>query len=395
MLGPINYLKGQVRVRIVCGYQERFINLCAREGVAFRELRREGDDTWEMTVDIGSYRRLRDISKSSGVFTVKIVSRRGAPFLLWRIRKRYALLLGAGLCVGAVWLSSFFIWQIDVSGNETVPTWRILSCLKELGVEIGASTFSISQARLSNEMLLMIPELSWITMNTKGSRLEVLVREETQPPDILDDSVPMDVRASRTGIITKIQADSGEKAVLEGEAVDRGDLLISGSVTGYGGERLVRASGQVWAKTMREMTLEMPSQMEVKRYTGASTTRYALIIGGKRVNLYFSGGNPYDCCDKITLYDTVTLGDAVMPVTLVRETYEEYEKQLVYIETDTAERILSARLMWLLQNELGQGSVDETEFTTVLENGKIKVTLTAQCTELIGIETPIGSVEGS
>ena len=84
-----------------------------------------------------------------------------------------------------------------------------------------------------------------------------------------------------------------------------------------------------------------------------------------------------------------------MPVTLVRETYEEYEKQLVYIETDTAERILSARLMWLLQNELGQGSVDETEFTTVLENGKIKVTLTAQCTELIGVETPIGSVEGS
>ena len=382
MRGAVDYLKGQVRLRAECRYPERFINICAREGVEFRDLLRDGDAA-ELTVSIAGYRRLRELAGETGIFSVKPVSRRGAPFFLWRIRKRYVLLLGMLLCLGAVWLSSFFIWQIDVGGNETVPDWEILSCLERLGVGIGSSTFSISQERISNEMLLMIPELSWITLNTSGSRLEVLVREETPEPDVIDSGVQAEVYAKKAGIITQMNVTQGEPAASPGDTVAEGDLLIAGEITGFRGQIPVHAGGQVWARTWYELSLEIPLETVEKRYTGKTTTRRAMIIGGKRVNLYFSGGNPYACYDKMTEYSDVTVGGAVMPLTFVRETYEEYEPVLVALDSEAAERILSARLLWTLEELIGDGSVTSTQYETTEGNGVLQVTLTAECLENI------------
>lgn len=389
MRGPIEYIKGDVRIQVECKYPERFINICAREGVAFKELTRN-ENVSEMTVSIGGYRKLREVSRKTGIFTVKPVERHGVPFLLWRVRKRYALLAGLILCLGAVWFSSFFIWQIDVEGNETVPTWQILSCLKKLGVDIGSSTLSISQARLSNEMLLMIPELSWITLNTHGSRLEVLVREETPKPELIDESVQTEVYAGKAGIITDITVNQGVAQVSEGDTVAQGDMLIAGEIIGFRGAIPVRADGEIWARTWYELTLEMPLETVEKRYTGESTTRTAIIIGGKRLNLYFSSGNPYAFYDKITTYDQATLGDAVLPFTVVKDTYQEYEPVSVTLAQDTAQRILSARLLWILEQQIGEGTVVSTEYQSAENNGVLQVTLRAECTEQIGESRAVG-----
>ena len=102
MTGLLTFLKGSVRVELNCRYAERAINLCARNHVDFTDLRRTPEGAVRMTVGIGGYAALRRISRETGAFTVKTVRREGAPFLLWRIRRRYALLAGLALCAAAI-----------------------------------------------------------------------------------------------------------------------------------------------------------------------------------------------------------------------------------------------------------------------------------------------------
>ena len=182
MRKAMDRLRGTIKTEVECRYPERFINICAANGVEFFDLRRTATDKLLVTLHIGDYRRLRLLAGQGG-FTVRAAEKLGAPFFLWRMRRRWALITALSVCIVAVWISSFFILEIEVSGNEKVGSGKILEELKELGVGIGTMRLSISQEYISNEMLQKIPELSWIAVNCRGSHAEVLVREALPKPD--------------------------------------------------------------------------------------------------------------------------------------------------------------------------------------------------------------------
>ncbi len=385
MSGAINYVRGTVRVELRSKYSERVVNICASSGVDFWDLRRGEGGAAEVTVYIPGYLKLREVAEKTGAFTVRVLGRRGAPFFLWRIRRRYVLFAGLIACLAAVAYTSFFVWQIDVVGNEKVPSAAILSALRDAGVDIGVNALKVSQERVSNRVLLEMPELSFISLNTHGCRLEVVVREARERPELFDPAVPTSVFAGKAGIITDMEVLEGWATVAPGDTVGVGDELISSFVP-VGNGRNVHAEGRVTARTWYELTLSTPLETVKKRYTGETRRRTAIIFGGKRLNLYFSGGNPYGCYDKITEYETLTLpGGTVLPVTVVRETYDEYERVSEALTAEDAERLLRSRLMYLLEREIGEGSVTDTRFESREEGGLLYVTLRAECLEEIGV----------
>ncbi len=380
-MAALKFLRGSVRVRLRCRFPERAVNICASRQVDFWDMEAEEAGA-VLTVHIDGYRRLREAARETGAFSVQPIRKSGAPFLLWGVRKRVALLLGLVLCVGMVADSSLFIWQIDVVGNETVSTARILGELRRLGVDLGASVFTVNRQNLQNELLLRIPELCWITLNTHGSRIEVRVREAVPKPELHDPRVPTEVTAGKTGIITGMMVLSGEPAAAPGDAVEAGETLVS-AVLPDGS--LAHAEAEVWARTRVEMSLRTPLQTLRKRYTGESDRRTAIIFGGKRINFYFTGGNSPALCDRMTSRSTLHIGDAALPLTLVRERREQYE--LVPAEWDSAEaeRLLKAELLRRLEEELGDGYALSTDFVSTEENGVLTVTLTAECVENIAV----------
>lgn len=385
-MAVLNYLLGTVRVELRCKYSERAVNICAVNHVDFRDLVRGKDGAAEMTVGLSGYVTLRRVAKETGAFTVRLIRRRGAPFFLWRIRKRYVLLTGMAVCLMLIGLSTVYVWQIDVLGNVTVPTSEILAALRSEGVDIGTCVLDIPARKVENDMLLKVPKLSFITLNNHGSRLEVIVREEREKPELFDPDVPTAVRAKKGGIVVSVTAREGWTLVKPGDTVAAGDELISAYVP-LGTGRTVHATGSVRARTWYELTASMPLQAVKKEYTGEKTVRRAIILGGKRINLYFSGGNPYRCCDKIIEYKAATLpGGAVMPLTLVRETYEEYEPSSGAVAPEDAERMLKAKLLYDLERRIGDGAVVTADYETAAGEGLLTVTLRAECVEEIAAE---------
>lgn len=385
-MGAMNFLLGSVRVELKCRYSERAVNICAKNHVDFWDLTRGEDGAAVMTVGLRGYITLRRVAEETGAFTVRIVRRRGAPFFLWRIRRRYVLLAGMALCLLLIGVSTLFVWQIDVVGNETVASSEILAALREQGVDIGVCVLDIPQRQVANRMLLELPKLSFITLNTHGSRIEVIVREKVPKPDIYDPDVPTAVEAGKTGIIEEMTVLEGWAVKAPGDAVEAGEEIISAYVP-VGNGAVVHAAGRVTARTLYEKSAKMPLVKYVKEYTGEKKVKRAVILGGKRINLYFSGGNPYDSCDKITVYERLTLpGGSALPVTLTKVTYEEYRLIRTEFDKDEAERTLESELLYELEREIGDGSVVNREFETSVADGVMTVTLRAECLEEIAVE---------
>ena len=108
--------------------------------------------------------------------------REGAPYTLAKLRHRQTLAVGIAACGAAVLIGSFFVWDIQIAGNETVPREVILRSLENNGVHRGCFGFALNGEDIRNHVLLEIPELSWVAVNVSGCRANVEVRERRTAP---------------------------------------------------------------------------------------------------------------------------------------------------------------------------------------------------------------------
>ena len=397
LLRLVNALRGSVRLEVEGAFPERFLNLCAQRGILFWNVEWMETTRLRLTVTRRGSRQAAALGERT-LCTVTPAGRKGMPYFLARFRKRYAFWVGMGLSMAAVCVLSSFVLTIEVKGNTTVPTAQILTELRRQGLGIGTFGPGLDERTVGNKVLLQLPQLSWLSINLYGTRAEVLVREAVEAPELVDAQEYGDVVARASGIVTRVEALTGEAVVKVGDTVLEGDTLISGTVHLEGpaysdtpeiGQIQVRASGRVYARTWRTMAAQLPLEAQVKRYTGEETSLWSVTALGRRADFFGKGGISFDRYDKISRTWTLTLpGGEEMPLAVQRETCRAYELETLAVEPDAAEAMLKERLMEALEEAVGEGEIVSTEFAVETENGMLTVTLQAECREEIGTFVP-------
>lgn len=390
----LNRLRGQVRLRVECAFPERVLNLCGVRDLAFWDLEWENAAAFTCRMSRRDFHALSRAAERLEC-TLTVVGREGAPFFLGRFRHRQALVVGmVGLGLG-LFLGSFFVWDYQITGNETVPEERILRALEQCGVGIGSFGLALDGEDIRNQVLLEIPELSWVAVNVSGCRAEVQVRERVEPPELMDETTPSNVVARRSGLVLEIRDWNGMAAVQPGTAVTEGQLLISGvEDLDTLGARVLAGMGSVQARTWHTLTTQIPLAGLEKRYTGRETGTAALVFGRRRIKFFSNGSIEGGNYDKITTRSPWSLLGVPLPVTWVRERYRFYET--VPAELDPAraeaigERILTEQLEALVAP---YGTVTSTLCTSRLRGDALEVTLSAECVEEIGRSVPIYTEE--
>ncbi|WP_295631997.1 sporulation protein YqfD [uncultured Intestinimonas sp.] len=402
MQAIINFLRGSVLFTVTGAFPERFLNLCAQAGVGFWDLEWLDPHTLRLRVSRRDARRVGPLAEKV-LCEARARRHLGFPYFLAGFRKRYALLLGLALSLAAVCLLSRFVLTIEVSGNKTVSTAAILTELSRQGVRVGAYGPGLDVRRISQESLLRLDGLAWMSINLHGTRAEVLVREKLPEPEVRDESTPANVVAQADGVILDLEVLDGQAAFREGEAVLRGEVVISGTMdlrepeysAVDAGQRLVHARGNVWARTYRTLTAQIPLEAQVKRYTGEEEIQWSLLALGRTVNFFGKGGVFSEGYDKIVETHPLTLpGGRVMPLALRRTEYRAYVTEPAALNAGAARSMLEERLLERLDALIGEdGEVLDTVFTVREEDGMLAVTLRAECREQIGREVPFaGSV---
>ena len=398
----VKLLRGSVCVRAKSAYPERMLNLCSARGIEFWDVRWIDDTALSFCVARGDLRALRRAAESCGA-EVSIERTAGTPFFFARLRRRHALFAGGILCAALLLVNSLFIWDFEVTGNETVPTETILHALREHGVHRGTFIYSFRSQDICNRVLPELKDLCWVAVNVRGCKAYVQVRERVRAPERVNESEPTNVIAAKPGLITKVRALDGEKRVLPGTSVQQGQLLIAGVVDTGGTEkpsvttRFLAGKGEVWARTWYDLTVRVPLTYEKKVYTGKEKRSHTLIWGENRLKIGAKGSSICNVdCDKIKNQTQWTLfGLFALPVTWETETLLPYELEIAARSRADAEAQGKDMLETYLAALLGEaGSVTQRRFSTAVEGDTLVVTLSAECEEQIGKEVPIAVSEG-
>ena len=392
MQAIINFFRGNLRLEVAGPFPERFLNICAANGVGFWEVEWLDAHTLRLTVARRDMHRAQELG-AKALCAVDICARAGAPFFASRFRRRYGLLVGLTLSLLAVAVLSRVVFTVEITGCDRVPEQTVRAELARLGLKPGCFGPALNVRAIGNQLLLNVEELSWFTVNVHGIRAEVEVRERLPVPELEDVVTPCDIVAARDGLITKIHALNGKALVAPGATVVAGDRLITGFLS-YEDEaksgaivatQEVRAQGEVWARTWRTLEASTPLHVQVKEYTGKDRTHFALCVLGKRINFYRNSGISYAHYDKITENKPLSLpGDMTLPVSLIAERYQEYTPAQAPVNGDSAETFLKNRLETDLTQLLGTGQAVALSWRTETQGDLLTVTLDAECLEQIG-----------
>lgn len=384
----VNYLRGSITVRVESAFPERVVNLCAAHAIPFWDLRWIDETTFLVRTSNRALPRLRTVAAQQDC-SITVLRQTGVPVLLKRIRRRYVLIVGLLLFVLLLFGGNLFIWDFQVTGNETVPAETILRELEEYGITVGTVSLRIDQEAMRNHVLLKLPDLSWLVVNVKGCTAHVQVVERKRPPRTVQENEITNMVATRSGLVTKVEPLDGKAQVSVGNTVTEGQLLISGVVdSARSGMRLVHGMGNVWARTWYDLSVLVPLQEITHTVQEEKTTRIWLNFGKQQINLLTKGSMLQPDCGKIIHYGAVCLpGGFRLPVTVVKEQTVRYASGVTERREADARAEGEAVLRNLLEKQMTEnGTVTATRFSAARKGDYLLVTLWAECHEQIAQE---------
>lgn len=389
----INLVRGYVEWQVTGAFPERMINLCAQHRLQFWHLCWLDETSFTFRTALSDSKRVAELSGRAMCETT-VVARKGLGAAAVSLGKRWGFVLGLTACLAAVVFLSRFLLVVEVTGNENVPDAIILAELQRLGVRPGAYGPGIEEREVANEALLGLPQLSYMAINIYGTRAVVQVQESVQAPDLLEESIPADIVASASGIITEIRTDSGQALFQEGDIVAEGEILITGVMDlqepEYGtvdmGYLVVRATGSVRARTWRTLEETIPLMVDTKNYTGEEQTGYSLQILWGQMDFFENSSIFYERYDKITCTRMLTVAGQEMPLGLITTTCREYTVTQTPLDVEEAEERLKQVLLLRLNDlmDANDGIVIRSDLVTRMADGVLTVTLLAECEEEIG-----------
>ena len=391
-----NYIRGYVIIRAEGINLERFINLAIANGIYFWDIERINYTAIRARVGLKGYKQLRKIKKRINC-RVSILEKRGCPFLLHRVLKRKALLMGGITAIAIMYFLTSFVWVVEVEGIERVSEERIIKELESFGLKPGAFKYFVDTRDIETRLLIEMDQLVWVGINILGTRAVVDVVERTDPPSLIDKDVPCNIVAKKDGIINNIFVYQGQATVKEGDTVKAGQMLISGVVEEPDRPlRMVHAMGRVEARTWYQLTEEQDLKLTERVRTGRSEKRIALGLGKYTIGL--SGKKPeFQYFDSVTdINRLVEWRNITLPVELVIENYYEVEVSEEILTIEAATELAVERAHQGLSGMLPEDAevVDKKVKYYEMDNSRIRVEVVFETLEDISMEERIDIVHG-
>lgn len=377
-----NYFTGYVIIDIKGRNLERFINRALQADINIWNVKRIGEHLIRANIDVKGFYSLKKIVSGSNI-RIKIVEKHGAIMALSRFRNRKVLVWGWLFVLVSLILASRFVWFIDIDGCDKVKESEILELLNAQHINTGVLKKTISVYSLGQTIMQNDKRIAWAGAIIDGVRLKVSIKESEDIHKIESDKLPSSIYAKEDGIIKSIRIIDGKAKVNVGDAVIKGDELISGIIRDDTENKIVtHAQGNVIAQVER-------------------TVNY---IAGPTVNKWVRSGNSKEFV-KIRLFDK--------DICLSKTEYSHFEEEKIAESRFTGGIIPLVIEKWACfeladkntraeKQELEQIALQEAEKiivksipkdakivskkseTQVLTDGSVKVTVTFVTEENIG-----------
>ena len=259
----LKYLAGYVVFTARGGFAERFINLCAVGRVQIWDLACF-DGYIRGKISVRDFRKLRKIVRKTGV-RLSITDKIGLPFYLNEHKNRVGIMVCAVVYVVFCIVMNRFVWCIHTTDSDNFSREQIISAAENAGLHHGVYVPSFDEEKAAREIYKAFDgNLSWVKVNIKGSLAVIEYREKSEKLQIEEKGQPSNIVADFDGVIVSDETYQGTKNISRGNAVRKGDVLISGVVEGIDQKPLYyEAKGKFSAlhSDVTELTLSCDSEL--------------------------------------------------------------------------------------------------------------------------------------
>lgn len=381
----LKYIAGYVVFIAKGGFGERFINLCALGRV----------QVWDITccdgyikgkIAVRDFHKLKRIVRKTGV-RLTISEKIGLPFYLRRHRNRIGLIVSAVFYIVFCIVMNRFVWCIDTVDSNNFSREQIISAAENAGLHHGVYVSSFDEEKAARGIFKALGgKLSWVKVNIKGSLAVIEYREKNEKIQIEEKGEPSNIVADFDGVIVSDETYQGAKNTSRGNAVKRGDILISGVVEGIDQKLLYyEAKGKFTAlhSDKSELTLSTDNTF----YRLADIRQVCSVkIFGLNIPLGFVGYTAEE--ETLMVKDFSAEYDGhILPFSLRVTTIANYEKITIPIEKLSLLAVLN--YSDYTYNKYCNTNVVSSELAKKIQKDSVVITGEYQCIDFIGESKPI------
>lgn len=392
-----HYLRGYVIIRVSGFSVERFVNLAAARGIYIWDIKLDKNSII-MKVSPQGFKELRECARKTKC-RYKILDKKGLPFLMDRCKQRKVYTAGVFFFVALLYVLSSFIWTVTVVGNNRISTGDILSFCSEQGLAPGKLKMTADIRKITDSLILKFDDISWVAINTKGTNVMVTIVETIPKTEIVDRETPCSIIADKPCIIESISVSAGVPLVKAKDVVEKGDMLVSGTLSIMDmdtevGKKYVRAAANIKGRCVYTIDNTIPLTYINKVKTGNITTDNSIVFG-EYVLDFIAPRVKFQLFDKEEKdVKEFKIGDYKLPVKILSTEYSEYVKEEKTRTEEEAKAEINGLLLKTKQDmELGGAQIIDEDTKFVLNNDILTSKTTLTVIENIGQEKGINIEE--
>lgn len=381
---------GYIEIQIEGYFVERFINLCLNRNIEIWDVKKKYDGIMTLKIKEIDHKKIDEIAAitRSKVTVIKSV---GVPHIAKTYNKRKIFILVCAIALVFIYLCSLRIWQIDITGDFSIPIEEIEKELEIENVHIGMKKNDLDFDTIKSNIYMRRNDILWMGFSIKGVKAVVEVVERSKiVEDVLKDK-PCDIVADRDGVIEKINVRDGMKAKNVGDVIFKGDILVSGVVTSeYSEDRYVHSNADIEIKTWYTGKMSVPFQKTVVTKTGNVEKNHKINLGNYTINLSNTGTNfeKYDTMKevkKLTLF-----GKFELPIEVETIIYEEFSTDEIKYTKEQAEILAKEKASNIAKQSIPlEAEIIDSEYKVFYADDEVIVRVTIECREKIGVKSEI------
>lgn len=388
-----SYLTGYLIVSAEGAKPERLVNLSMERGIELWDIRWSGSRRIVFRIRASDYFALRHIARSASC-RVRIRSRRGYPFALGGLKRRRAFVAGIFFFLIALYMAGSFVWIVDASvppESRYNSRESVLEQAAELGLHVGSWRPLLHANDLARELALHLPSVAWVGVHIKGTRAELEVVERTLPEK---PAGAAHLVASKDGVVEEVIVYKGNSRIQVGDVVQKGQILVSGIITGSQGSELVRAEGEIRARVWYDAYASVPLQEHQDKGTGRSSKAYRLEAGSLRCRLWGPSQSPYaNQVTELRAHSLPGWGRFRIPLSVITINYKEIQTEVVTRTVKQARELAGQMAQESLRAEIpSTATVLDWKLDPVYgkNSGEIMMRAAAETRENIATVYPLG-----
>lgn len=327
MMGNSRPLGAYTKIKLISADPFARVSRLCDMGIHFHKLSYLDAVTITANIPANEYAWLSAYLKETGDSLV-CVKDFGFNAFMKTVKKRILLVIGVFVLLCLTLMIPTRLLFIRVEGNQSVSTQRILEAAKACGTEFFALSKDVRTDALKNALMTQIREISWASIKVNGCSAVITVKEREQPDVSESQDEFGSIISTADGVITDIQVLKGTPKCSVGQAVVKGQLLVSGYTDCGILIKAEAARAEIKAETMRAVVTVSPAFYALRKGITEKNKRFSLLLGKMRIKLYNDGGIYDTTCVKMYEENYLTLpGGFPLPLALITETVCDTETE--------------------------------------------------------------------